>query len=69
MGVPIRQDLKGCGGDVARGLSAAKLTLILVGSLPSREASIMFADEFNRKEKPEALVLSSSNLHGASRKR
>jgi len=50
-------------------MSAAKLTLILVGSLPSREASIMFADEFNRKEKPEALVLSSSNLHGASRKR
>ena len=56
-------------GDATRDMSAAKWTLILFGSLPSREASIMFADEFNRKEKLEALVVSSSNVHGAARKR
>jgi hypothetical protein len=48
-------------GDAARDMSAAKWTLILFGSLPSRETAIVFADEFNRKEKLEALVMSSSN--------
>lgn len=42
-------------------LGAAKWTRILLGSFPSREAAIMFADEFNRKENLEALVVSSSN--------
>jgi hypothetical protein len=42
-------------------LGAAKWTRILLGSFPSREAAIMFADEFNRKENLEALVISSSN--------
>ena len=42
-------------------LGAAKWNRILVGSFPSREAAIVFADEFNRKEKLEALVMSSSN--------
>ena len=40
---------------------AAKWTRILIGSFPSREAAITFADEFNRKENLEALVMSSSN--------
>jgi hypothetical protein len=42
-------------------LGAAKWTRILIGSFPSREAAITFADEFNRKENLEALVMSSSN--------
>jgi hypothetical protein len=42
-------------------LGAAKWTRILLGSFPSREAAIMFADAFNTKEKMEALVVSSSN--------
>ncbi len=42
-------------------LGAVKWSRILLGSFPSREAAIVFADEFNRKEKLEALVMSSSN--------
>ena len=42
-------------------LGASKWNRILIGSFPSREAAIVFADEFNRKEKLEALVMSSSN--------
>jgi len=42
-------------------LGAAKWSRILLGSFPSREAAIVFADEFNRKEKLEALVVSNSN--------
>ncbi len=42
-------------------LGAATWNRILLGSFPSREAAIMFADEFNRKENLEALVVSSSN--------
>jgi hypothetical protein len=52
VGVPIQQDLKGC-GEAARDMSAAKWTLILLGSIPSREAS-MFTDELNGKENLEA---------------
>jgi cell division septation protein DedD len=42
-------------------LGASKWNRILVGSFPSREAAIVFAEEFNRKEKLEALVMSGSN--------
>jgi cell division septation protein DedD len=42
-------------------LGASKWNRILIGSFPTREAAIVFADEFNRKEKLEALVMSSSN--------
>ncbi len=42
-------------------LGAVKWNRILLGSFPSREAAIKFADEFNRKENLEALVMSSSN--------
>jgi cell division septation protein DedD len=42
-------------------LGAAKWSRILLGSFPSREAAIVFADEFNRKENLEALVTSNSN--------
>jgi cell division septation protein DedD len=42
-------------------LGGAKWTRILLGSFPSREVAIIFADEFNRKENLEALVVSSSN--------
>jgi cell division septation protein DedD len=42
-------------------LGAAKWNRILLGSFPSRDAAIMFADEFNRKENMEAMVVSSSN--------
>ena len=42
-------------------LGAAKWNRILIGSFPSREAAIVFADQFNRKENLEALVTSSSN--------
>jgi len=42
-------------------LGAARWTRILLGSFPSREAAIIFADEFNSKENLQALVVSSSN--------
>lgn len=42
-------------------LGSAKWNRILLGSFSSREAAVMFADEFNRKESLEALVMSSSN--------
>jgi len=42
-------------------LGATKWNRILIGSFPSREAAIVFADQFNQKENLEALVMSSSN--------
>jgi hypothetical protein len=42
-------------------LGAATWTRILLGSFPSREAAILFADDFNSKENLQALVVSSSN--------
>jgi cell division septation protein DedD len=42
-------------------LGSAKWNRILLGSFPSREAAIVYADEFNRKENLEALVMSGSN--------
>jgi cell division septation protein DedD len=42
-------------------LGATKWNRILIGSFPSREAAIVFADQFNHKENLEALVMSSSN--------
>ncbi|MDR3568063.1 MAG: SPOR domain-containing protein [Syntrophobacteraceae bacterium] len=39
---------------------AAKWSRILLGSFPTREAAITFADQFNKKEKTEALVISGS---------
>jgi len=42
-------------------LGSSKWNRILLGSFSSREAAIKFAEEFNRKENMEALVMSSSN--------
>ena len=42
-------------------LGTATWTRILLGSFPSREAAILFADDFNSKENLQALVVSSSN--------
>ncbi len=42
-------------------LGAATWTRILLGSFPSREAAILFADDFNSKENLQALDVSSSN--------
>lgn len=42
-------------------LGAVKWNRVLLGSFPTREAAILFAEEFNRKENLEALVISSSN--------
>ena len=42
-------------------MERVKWNRILIGSFPSREAAVKFADEFNRKENLEALVTSSAN--------
>jgi cell division septation protein DedD len=42
-------------------LGTVKWDRILLGSFPSREAAIKFADEFNSKENLEALVTSNQN--------
>jgi hypothetical protein len=42
-------------------LGAARWDRILLGSFPTREAAVMFADEFNRKENLEALVTTGSD--------
>ena len=42
-------------------LGTATWTRVLLGSFPSREAAILFAEDFNSKEKLQALVVSSSN--------
>ncbi len=42
-------------------LGAVKWNRIMIGSFPSREAAINFADDFNKKEKMEALVMRESN--------
>jgi hypothetical protein len=42
-------------------LGTATWTRILLGSFPSREAAIMFADQFNSEENLQTLVVSSSN--------
>jgi len=42
-------------------LGTATWTRILLGSFPSRETAILFADDFNSKENLQALVVSSSN--------
>jgi hypothetical protein len=41
-------------------LGSARWCRILLGSFPTREAAIAFADRFNKKEKTEALVISNS---------
>lgn len=40
---------------------AAKWSRILLGSFPTRKAAIAFAEQFNRKENTQALVISGSN--------
>lgn len=40
---------------------ASKWSRILLGAFPTRKAAIAFAEQFNRKEKTQALVISSSN--------
>jgi len=42
-------------------LGTSRWNRILLGSFSSREAAIDFADEFNRKENQQALVMGSSN--------
>ena len=42
-------------------LGAAKWSRIMVGSFASREAALTFADQFNKTENLEALVMSSAN--------
>ncbi|MGC9195781.1 MAG: SPOR domain-containing protein [Syntrophobacteraceae bacterium] len=41
-------------------LGSTKWSRILLGSFATRKAAITFADEFNRKEKTEAMVISGS---------
>lgn len=42
-------------------LGTVKWDRVLLGSFPSRESAIKFAEEFNSKENLEALVTSNSN--------